>query len=112
MKRFYGYTRIMEIENAADILAKIGNPTRLQVVRLLVRAGEPGLPVGAIQKQLDIPASTLTHHLSHLKSVGLVHQSRQQTSLICTLDFEILQTLIDFLSEECCIDVKQLEAAS
>ena len=102
----------MEINNAADILGKIGNPTRLQIVRLLVRAGEPGLAVGAIQRQLDIPASTLTHHLSHLKSVGLVNQSRQQTSLICSLDFDKLQDLIDFLSKECCVDVEQTKAAS
>lgn len=96
----------MEIEKAAAILAKIGNPIRLQVVRLLVRAGNNGLMVGAIQKHLDIPASTLTHHLNHLKSVGLIKQSRQQASLICTLEYGILEELTEFLSAECCMGVE------
>ena len=95
----------MEIETAAEILAKIGNPIRLQVVRLLVRAGTEGLAVGAIQKHLDIPASTLTHHLNHLKSVGLIKQSRQQASLICTMEYGILEAVTDFLSAECCMGV-------
>ena len=95
----------MEIDKAADILAKIGNPIRLQVVRLLVRAGTEGLPVGAIQKHLDIPASTLTHHLNHLKSVGLIKQSRRQASLICTMEYGILEELTEFLSAECCMGV-------
>jgi DNA-binding transcriptional ArsR family regulator len=47
----------MKLETAANILAKIGNPTRLKIVRMLVRAGDEGLPVGMIQKNLSIPGS-------------------------------------------------------
>ena len=94
----------MELDTAANILAKIGNPTRLRIVRLLVRAGDEGLAVGQIQKQLKIPGSTLTHHIAHLKSAGVIRQQRQQATLICTMEYEVLRELVDFLTEECCSD--------
>ena len=94
----------MELEDAANLLAKIGNTTRLGIVRLLVRAGPGGLPVGQIQKQLDVPGSTLTHHISHLKSAGILHQRREQASLICTIEFDRLTQLVNYLTEECCSD--------
>ena len=94
----------MKLDTAALILSKIGNPTRLKIVRLLVRAGEQGMPVGAIQKKLQIPGSTLTHHISHLKSAGLIHQEREQATLICKMEFEVLNQLVAYLTEECCVD--------
>jgi len=94
----------MELDDAANILAKIGNPTRLKIVRLLVRAGDDGLAVGQIQKQLDIPGSTLTHHIAHLKYAGVIHQQRQQATLICTIEFDLLRDLVDYLTAECCTD--------
>ena len=94
----------MELEDAANILAKIGNPTRLKIVRLLVRAGDEGLAVGQIQKQLQIPGSTLTHHIAHLKSAGVIQQQRQQATLICTMKYQLLQDLVDYLTAECCSD--------
>ena len=95
----------MKLDDAANILAKIGNPTRLRIVRLLVRAGDDGLAVGMIQKQLNIPGSTLTHHITYLKSAGVIRQQRQQATLICKMEFEVLRKLIDYLTEECCADV-------
>lgn len=94
----------MRLDEAANILAKIGNPTRLKIVRLLVRAGDEGLAVGQIQKQLNIPASTLTHHIAHLKSAGVIRQQRQQATLLCTMEYQVLQDLVDYLTEECCSD--------
>jgi DNA-binding transcriptional ArsR family regulator len=94
----------MKLDTAANILAKIGNPTRLRIVRLLVRAGDDGLPVGKIQKQLGIPASTLTHHIAHLKSAGVIRQQRQQATLICKMEYDLLRQLVDYLTEECCAD--------
>jgi len=95
----------MKLDDAANILAKIGNPTRLRIVRLLVRTGDEGLAVGMIQKQLNIPGSTLTHHITHLKSAGVIRQQRQQATLICKMEFEVLRELIDYLTEECCADI-------
>ena len=94
----------MELETAALILSKIGNPTRLKIVRLLVRAGDQGLPVGAIQKKLKIPGSTLTHHISHLKNGGLIYQERVQATLFCKMDYDRLKQLVTYLTEECCIE--------
>ena len=94
----------MTLDDAANVLAKMGNPTRLKIVRLLVRAGDDGLAVGQIQKQLDIPGSTLTHHIAHLKSAGVIQQRRQRATLICTLEFERLTQLVAYLTEECCAD--------
>jgi len=102
----------MKLDDAANILAKIGNPTRLRIVRLLVRAGDDGLTVGMIQKQLDIPGSTLTHHIAHLKSAGVIRQQRQQATLICKMEFEVLRELIDYLTEECCTDVVSRDNAA
>ena len=94
----------MKLETAALILSKIGNPTRLKIVRMLVRAGDRGLTVGAIQKKLNIPASTLTHHISHLKNARVIRQERQQATLYCIMEYEQLNRLVAYLTEECCID--------
>ena len=102
----------MKLDDAANILAKIGNPTRLRIVRLLVRAGDDGLTVGMIQKQLNIPGSTLTHHITHLKSAGVIRQQRQQATLICKMEFEVLRELIDYLTEECCADIVSRDDAA
>ena len=102
----------MKLDEAANILAKIGNPTRLQIVRLLVRAGDEGLSVGMIQKKLKVPGSTLTHHIAHLKSAGVIRQERQQATLICKMEYDVLRKLVDYLTEECCADVESRDAAA
>jgi DNA-binding transcriptional ArsR family regulator len=102
----------MKLDDAANILAKIGNPTRLKIVRLLVRAGDNGLAVGKIQKKLNIPGSTLTHHITHLKSAGVIRQQRQQATLICKMEFNVLRKLVDYLTEECCADAVSTEDAA
>ena len=93
---------IMELQQAARCLEKLGNPTRLEVFRLLVRAGAEGLAVGEIQEHLGIPASTLSHHIAHLVGAGLVHQTREGRVLRCTPDFALMNALLGFLTEECC----------
>jgi len=102
----------MKLDDAANILAKIGNPTRLKIVRLLVRAGDDGLAVGKIQKKLNIPGSTLTHHIAHLKSAGVIRQERHQATLICKMEFDVLRKLVDYLTEECCADAVSTEDAA
>ncbi|MFO7963103.1 MAG: helix-turn-helix domain-containing protein [Desulfobacterales bacterium] len=66
------------------------------------RAGHSGMPVGEIQKKLKIPNSTLSHHLNHLKRVGLIRQEREGTVLRCFVDYEIIFDIVRFLTEECC----------
>lgn len=92
----------MELEVAAKRCAELGNVTRLSIYRLLVKAGKEGLPVGDIQRALDIPASTLSHHISRLVQVGLIHQRRESRVLHCEPQFDAVQELASFLLSECC----------
>ena len=82
-----GITVATRIEDAAARLEALGNPTRLAVYRLLVRAGEDGLSVGQLQKRLKLAGSTLSHHLRALITVDLVSQERQGTTLTCRANF-------------------------
>lgn len=94
----------MRIDDAAARLEALGNPTRLRIYRALVRAGDPGMPVGKLQAKLDIAASTLSHHLKALITVDLVTQERQTTSLICRANYQVMNGLLGFLAQECCAD--------
>ena len=95
----------MDVTQAATCLEKLGNPMRLEIVRLLVRAGPGGLPVGAIWRHLGVPASTLSHHILHLVSGGLIRQRREGRVLRCVVDYDLMQSLVDMLTEECCAGV-------
>lgn len=95
----------MNPQLAARCLEKLGNPTRLEVFRLLVRAGPDGLSVGEIQEHLDIPGSTLSHHVAHLVNAGLVHQEREGRVLRCRPDYALMDALVRFLTEQCCSGV-------
>ena len=92
----------LAIEEAADTLAQLGNPTRLRIVRLLVQAGPAGMSVGEIQRALDVAASTLSHHLQHLKASQLVNQTRERTVLRCRANYAQLHDVTHFLLAECC----------
>ena len=94
----------MKLQHAAKQLEALGNPTRLEVYRTLVRAGEAGLPVGRLQQKIGIAASTLSHHLHRLILTGLVTQERQSTTLICRASYPAMDDLISFLADECCAD--------
>jgi len=94
----------MNLEKAASQLEALGNPTRLNIYRILVRAGDEGLPVGSVQEKLGIPASTLSHHCKRLIETGLMSQERQATTLICRAQYPAMQSLIGYLADECCAD--------
>jgi ArsR family transcriptional regulator len=94
----------MKLDDAAARLEALGNPTRLKIYRALVKAGDDGLSVGKLQAKLDIAASTLSHHLKTMLIVGLIHQERQSTTLICRANYDIMRSLVDFLVAECCAE--------
>ena len=96
----------MKIEDAAHALKELGHPIRLSIFKLLVKSGDIGLAVGEIQEELDIPNSTLSHHISKLVSVDLIRQHRDGRTLFCIPQYERLDRLIAFLNEECCINQK------
>ena len=95
----------MKLETAAKRLSELGHPVRLAVVRLLVQAGPGGLPVKDIQARVGIPQSTLSHHLAHLLTAGLISQTREGRVLRCRVEYRALQEVLDFLMRDCCAGV-------
>ena len=93
---------MLDYATAASLLSQLGNMTRLKIVRELVQVGEGGMPVGEIRNILDIPNSTLSHHLSHLRGVGLVRQEREGTVLRCFVNYDHIDGIVSFLTEHCC----------
>jgi ArsR family transcriptional regulator len=92
----------MRTEVAAGCLEALGSPTRLEIYRLLVQAGPGGAVVGDLQARLGIPASTLSHHLSRLVRVGLISQQRHSRNLVCRANYERMNGLVAYLSDQCC----------
>ena len=86
----------------ADMLSAMGTEPRLRIMRLLLSAHPDGLVVGTIQSELDIPNSTLSHHLEKLKNEALVNVRRESTFLRYTANTAALQKLLRFLYAECC----------
>jgi ArsR family transcriptional regulator, arsenate/arsenite/antimonite-responsive transcriptional repressor len=95
----------MRLEELAACLEKLGNPTRLAVFRLLVRAGHAGMPVGELQSRLRVPASTLSHHILFLITVGLIKQEREGRVLRCKPNFDRMHAVVKALTAECCAGV-------
>ena len=86
----------------ADMLSAMGTEPRLRIVQLLLAAHPEGLIVGDIGEELDIPSSTLSHHLDKLKNEDLVKVRREGTFLWYTANTDALQELLGFLYAECC----------
>ncbi|NIZ14678.1 helix-turn-helix transcriptional regulator [Phaeobacter sp. HF9A] len=94
----------MDPSLAAQGFAAMGAEPRLEVLRLLVRAGEAGLSVGEIRARSGIAASTLAHHLRFLAAAEVVTQEKVGRSTICCANFEHLQSLAGFILSACCQD--------
>lgn len=106
----YFYTvRNMEKQDALAALAALAQETRLEVFRLLVRAGPEGLPAGSISRELGIPAATLSFHLKELKNAQIVRCVREGTYLIYGPDCTAMAELVRFLTENCCQGVELRE---
>lgn len=93
------------LSTATRALAALGHDARLSIFRLLVQAGEDGMIVGDIAARLDLPASTLAHHLSALVQAGLVTQQRRGRETVNRADYAALRRTLDFVTEECCAGV-------
>ena len=100
---------IEQIAKYADMFSAMGTEPRLRIMQLLLCAHPDGLVVGEIQEELDIPNSTLSHHLDELKAEDLVHVQRESTFLHYTANTEALQELLQFLYAECCTRNKALK---
>jgi DNA-binding transcriptional ArsR family regulator len=92
----------MELKQAVVALTALAQESRLRVFRLLVPAGEVGLPAGEIAEQLNLPPATLTFHLKELSHAGLVESRREGRSIIYSLRCTGMSELLDFLAKDCC----------
>jgi len=91
-----------KIAKYADMFSAMGTEARLRIMQLLLSAHPDGLVVGEIQEELDIPNSTLSHHLDKLRMEDLVNVKRESTFLRYTANIDALQEVLQFLYAECC----------
>jgi DNA-binding transcriptional ArsR family regulator len=109
MNQATGKTNPDQVARYADMFSAMGTEPRLRIMQALLSAHPEGLVVGDIQEELDIPNSTLSHHLEKLKAEELVKVQRESTFLRYTANTEILQELLRFLYAECCTRNKALK---
>lgn len=98
-----------QVTRFADMFSAMGTEPRLRIMQLLLSAHPNGLVVGEIGAELDIPNSTLSHHLEKLKNEDLVRVRREGTYLWYSANTETLQQLLGFLYAECCTRNKAVE---
>jgi ArsR family transcriptional regulator, arsenate/arsenite/antimonite-responsive transcriptional repressor len=92
----------MKISQAVEALSALAQESRLRVFRLLVPAGETGIPAGEIAEELGLPAATLTFHLKELVHGGLVESRRDGRSIRYSLRVDGMRELLDCLTHDCC----------
>jgi DNA-binding transcriptional ArsR family regulator len=98
-----------QVAKFADMFSAMGTEPRLRIMQLLLSAHPDGLVVSEIQAELDIPNSTLSHHLDKLRNEDLVQVRRESTFLRYTAKTEALQELLQFLYAECCTRNKAIK---
>jgi len=98
-----------EVSRYADMFAAMGSEPRLRIMRLLLAAHPDGMVVGEIGTELDVTASTLSHHLDKLKNEDLIRVQREGTFLRCSANTAVLEQLLGFLYAECCTRNKAVE---
>ena len=92
----------METNEAIDALGALAHPGRLAVFRLLVQAGEEGLPAGDVARRMETPANTMSTQLAILTRAGLIRSRRESRSIIYSADYAAISGLLGFLMEDCC----------
>lgn len=92
----------MESHDAVIALTALAQTSRLAVFRLLVQAGREGLSAGKIAETLDLPPSSLSFHLKELHHAGLIAQQQDGRFVIYTANYQRMNTLLAYLSENCC----------
>lgn len=95
-------TAKIDSTGAVGALGALAQEHRLALFRLLVQAGEDGMPAGAIAEALGVPNSSLSFHLAQLSRAGLVRQERQHRSIIYRADYPAMNALVSYLLENCC----------
>ena len=92
----------METNAAVTALSALAQTSRLAVFRALVQAGPAGMAAGKISELADIPPSSLSFHLKELSHAGLVASRQDGRFVIYTAQFDVVNALLGFLTENCC----------
>lgn len=90
------------LERSAAQLSALGHPVRLKILRYVVQSGEEGSSAGDIQAHVDLPASTLSHHLRRLVDAGLMTSRSEGTYQLYAASYAALRSLTDYVWEDCC----------
>ncbi len=99
----------MDFQTASAGFSAMGAEARLHVLQALVKAGDGGLLVGEIQHKLNIPPSTLAHHLKHLAIANLIIQEKQGRAITSRANYEHLNALAAYILDECCVDEERVD---
>jgi len=91
-----------KLERHAEQLSALGHPVRLKILRRVVQAGPEGASAGDIQSHVDLPASTLSHHLKRLVDADLLTTRGEGTFHYYSADYAALRALTDYVWEDCC----------
>jgi ArsR family transcriptional regulator len=94
----------MDIKEAIPLFDALSQETRLRAFRLLVQAGQGGLPAGELSEKLGTPHNTLSFHLNHLSNAGIVQSRREGRSIIYSANYDVMHALINFMVKDCCSD--------
>lgn len=101
----------MTPQDAVDALYALAHEHRLSVYRMLVEAGPEGLNAGTIAERLGLAPSSLTFHLQHLHRAELITQRRDSRQLIYAADFSVMNGLVGYLTENCCVGSGSCDSA-
>ena len=99
---YFDYSGNVETIQAVEALGALAHDSRLAIFRLLVQAGPEGLAAGAIGEKLELPPATLSFHLAHLARSGLASSRQAGRFVIYSTDFENMNGLVEFLTDNCC----------
>lgn len=91
-----------KLERHAEQLSALGHPMRLAILRFVVQSGDGGASAGEIQSRVELPASTLSHHLKRLVDAGLLRSRSEGTFHYYSAEYPALRGLTDYLWEDCC----------
>lgn len=94
----------MKSQDAAKALGALAQESRLEVFRLLVRKGSAGMAAGELSDHFGSPPATMSFHLKELSNAGLIKSRRESRSIIYSVNYSTMQTLMKFLLENCCAD--------
>ncbi|PZM77146.1 MAG: transcriptional regulator [Candidatus Melainabacteria bacterium] len=94
----------MKTTDAVKGLGALAQETRLDIFKLLVRKGSSGMAAGQLSEHFEMPAATMSFHLKELSNAGLIVSRRESRSIIYSANYAHMQTLINFLLENCCVD--------